>query len=108
MTAPWPGRSWRSVRANRATVNAVRIRMIASMRISDLDFDDLSDPKKANQLHRYCNTNQEFPHRVGEQNRHVLAINSVQDRKDNDGQSGQQITGHPPLRGVNPDLPADG
>src|SRR5215213_6488836 len=85
-TEPRPGRIWSTERATRATVDAVKMMMMASMRVSDLDFDDLPDPEKAEQLHRYGRYDQDLANRIGEENRHVLRIQRVENRKKYEGQ----------------------
>ena len=63
-----------NVRANNATVSAVRMKIMASMRVSDLDIDDLADPEESDQLHRDSHPDQDLADRVGEENRHVLGF----------------------------------
>src|SRR3954447_22536163 len=100
--APWPGRKRINVKANNATVSAVRMKIRASMRVSNLDIDDLADPEESDQLHRDSHPHQDLSYRVGEENRHVAWIQHVKNREQNDRQGREEIAGHPALGGVDP------
>src|SRR5215213_5935054 len=83
------------------------MRMRVSMTVSDLDFDNLADPEEAKELHRYGHPDERFANRIRKENRHVLRIDHVQNRKQYERQGRQQVSGHSSLRGVNPDLAAN-
>src|SRR5690348_4142467 len=92
----------RSIVSDR-TATPVSTAMMRSMGRSDLDVDDLSDPEEAGKLQDQRDSNQNLADRIREQHHHVFRIDHVQNTEKHERKQGEQVAGHPALRGVHLD-----
>src|SRR5690606_16042124 len=100
-----PGASRATVTISRMTQAAVKIPMSVSM--SDLDIHDFADPDVPDDLHNDGNDDRELPHRVGEEDPHVVRVHAPEDGKERERQYRQHVARHPPLGREHPELAAD-
>src|SRR5262245_63524773 len=103
-----PGANSSAKRRMNATETATQIRMRASMAGSDLDVHDLADPEESDDLEDDRRHEHQLADRVGKQEPDVGRVEAVDGGADRDGKHGQNVAAEATLRGVDPELPADG